>query len=100
MIALFKVLFFSKTGRALAAFLLGAVFIASVYALGGSQARLQDKAEDLEAALTIEQERTRDDATLQSLSDADLCNRYFRDAGRMPNPPECRALRGLYREQP
>jgi len=100
MIAVFKFLFFTKTGRISAAFLLGMVLVASVYALGGSRALLRDRAEDLEAALTLEQERARDDAFLQKLENERLCLEYFRHSDRMRNREECRALRGVYGEQP
>lgn len=98
MIAVFKFFAFTKMGRLCAALLVGAVLIASVYALGGSQARLKDKAKDLEAALSVERERARDDAYLQKLEDDHLCLEYFRNSDRVRNLEECRALRGLHKQ--
>ncbi|MBO9426966.1 hypothetical protein J7444_19685 [Labrenzia sp. R4_1] len=96
MIAVFRFFALTKTGRLCAAVLVGAVFIASVYALWGNHARLKDRAKDLESVLELEQGRARDDAYLQNLEDDHLCLEYFRGFGRVRDPAECRALRGVH----
>lgn len=90
----------TKSGRLLAVFLCAVAFFASLYALGGMHARQKDRASQAEQALTFEQERTRDDAALQSLSDYRLCLEYVRRSRRMRDGHACEALRGLHGEQP
>ncbi|WP_422022966.1 hypothetical protein [Roseibium sp.] len=98
MIAVFKFFALTKTGRLCAAVLVGAVFIASVYALGANHARLKDRAKDLESALELEQGRARDDAYLQTLEDDHLCLEYFRRSHRVRDLDDCRALRGVHKQ--
>lgn len=97
--AILKALAFTKTGRALAAFLLAAAVVAAAYALGQGHAQLKGRAKDLEASLDAEQERKRDNAALQRLSDYRLCLEYF-SARSVSERGGCEALRRVRAEQP
>lgn len=100
--ALVSFLVGSKAGRLLlvlvAALSLCAVMLGKAYQSGRNN--VQRKA--LEVGARIEQERKKDDADLQNLSDYELCTRYL-DARRVQNSEwkardPCRDLRGLQRE--
>ena len=88
----------TKTGRLMAVFLCAAAVLGAVYLMGGAHQRLHDRAEQLEAAQKITQERTRDDTKLRALDDDRLCLEYFRDSDRLSDLQDCRALRGLHVE--
>ena len=92
-----KYLAFTKTGRSLAAFLLAAGLVTAVYAPGQGHAHLKGRAKALEASLEAEQERKRDNAALQRLSDYRLCLEYF-SARSVSGREECKALRRVHRQ--